>query len=202
MIGRLGWGKVIPLNFQKPSLIILDRDGVINEDSTNYVKSPEEWHPIPGSLEAVIELKKNGYLIAVATNQSGVARGLFSEVILAKIHQKMTGLLKLMVPDFDFDVILSCVHDPDAGCECRKPKPGMLLEIAKVLNIEPQAANIWFVGDSYRDCQAAWAANCQSVVVRTGHGASTLQDLDSHSSSDSVMVFDDLKQMAAYLCSH
>ncbi|MDF2939935.1 MAG: D,D-heptose 1,7-bisphosphate phosphatase [Gammaproteobacteria bacterium] len=151
-------------------LIILDRDGVINFDSDDYIKSTEEWQPIPGSLEAMASLHKAGYLVAVATNQSGIARGLFSLAELQAMHQKMQNLLRQC--GGKIDALAYCPHGPNDACECRKPKPGLLLNIAKQLGISLE--NTYFVGDSFKDIEAARAVNATPILVKTGKGERTL----------------------------
>lgn len=147
-------------------LVILDRDGVINFDSPDYIKSPEEWQPIPGSLNAIAQLNQAGHSVVVATNQSGVGRGYYTEQTLVKIHDKMLRALEQV--DGHIDKIYYCPHIPQAGCDCRKPKPGLLHQIKadfpKLFN------NAVMVGDSLRDIQAAQAANCKAVLVKTGNG--------------------------------
>ena len=148
--------------------VILDRDGVINQDSPGqYVTNKEEWIPISGSIEAIFRLKQQGVMVAVATNQSGIGRGYYTLVTLHEIHTQMNNLLANEGAKIDYIAI--CPHLPDAGCECRKPKPGMLYEIAKILNIN--LADAYFVGDKLSDLQAAEAAGCQGILVKTGHGA-------------------------------
>ncbi len=150
-------------------LIILDRDGVINHDSDAYIRSPQEWRPLPGSLEAIARLCKAGYRIAVASNQSGVARGLFDLSTLMAIHTKMHQAVA--AAGGRIDAIFFCPHGPEAGCACRKPKPGLFVEILerfKVAPIEVQA-----IGDQLRDLQAAHAAACRPVLVLTGKGRAT-----------------------------
>ncbi len=151
-------------------LVILDRDGVINEDSDAYIKSPSEWIPIPGSLEAIARLKAAGYTVAVATNQSGLARGLYDTPALEAIHRKMAVLLASM--DGTVDVLEYCPHGPEAGCDCRKPRPGMLVRIGKRLGVSLQ--RVPAVGDSLRDLQAAADVGAQPILVRTGKGERTL----------------------------
>lgn len=150
-------------------LIILDRDGVINEDSDEFIKSPDEWIPIPGSLEAIAKLKKAGHMVVVASNQSGVGRGLFTEAVLQNIHQKMLDLLAK--EDVQLDGIFYCPHLPEDNCSCRKPKAGLLLQIAEKFNVDLTKAIL--VGDAERDIQAAQAVNCPAVLVKTGKGAQT-----------------------------
>ncbi|WP_423063157.1 D-glycero-beta-D-manno-heptose 1,7-bisphosphate 7-phosphatase [Candidiatus Paracoxiella cheracis] len=151
-------------------LIILDRDGVINHDSDDYIKSPTEWIPIEGSLEAIARLNKAGHKVVIATNQSGVGRGLYSEEMLAKIHAAMERALVHV--GGHLDGIFYCPHRPEDHCSCRKPKPGMLLEIAERFPDEFNSAI--FVGDSLRDMQAAEAVDLKAVLVKTGNGAATM----------------------------
>lgn len=151
-------------------LVILDRDGVINEDSDAYIKSPEEWIPIPGAAEAIARLKQAGYAVVVATNQSGVGRGYFDADTLAAIHRRMVATLA--AAGAELDGIFFCPHTPDDGCQCRKPAPGLLDQIAAARG-EP-VTGAWLVGDSLRDLQCGAARGCQPVLVRTGKGERTL----------------------------
>lgn len=166
-------------------LVILDRDGVINEDSDDYIKSAAEWIPLKGSLEAISRLNKAGYLIAVASNQSGLARGYFDEAALQTMHDKMKRLLAQR--GGSVDGIFFCPHGPNDNCGCRKPKPGLLFQIAKAFAIGP--ADMLFVGDSYSDIQAARLAGCRSVLVKTGKGQRTLQKF---ADKIDVPIYDDL----------
>jgi D-glycero-D-manno-heptose 1,7-bisphosphate phosphatase len=150
-------------------LIILDRDGVINHDSDAYIKSVDEWRPIPGSLEAIARLSQVGYRIAVATNQAGVTRGLFDLATMGAIHTKMHQ--SVIDEGGRIDAIFFCPHGPDAECDCRKPKPGMALEILR--RFQATAADTMLVGDTLRDLQAASGAGCKPVLVRTGNGSRT-----------------------------
>jgi len=152
-------------------LIILDRDGVINYDSDAFIKSPAEWIPIPGSLEAIARLNQAGYRVVVATNQSGVARGLFDMVTLNAIHQKLHTAAQLV--GADIDAIFFCPHAADDNCDCRKPKPGMIHEIAHRFDISLKAVPC--VGDSLRDLQAGFVAGCTPHLVLTGKGEKTYQ---------------------------
>lgn len=145
-------------------LIILDRDGVINYDSDEYIKSPEEWIPIPGSLEAIAELNKAGYQVAIATNQSGIARGLFSEATLHKIHEKMQNCLK--IKGGHIDAIFYCPHGPDDHCLCRKPKPGLFQAIAD--KFQCSLNNVPAIGDALRDIQVAQTVGCLPILVTSG----------------------------------
>ncbi|MDP1673512.1 MAG: D-glycero-beta-D-manno-heptose 1,7-bisphosphate 7-phosphatase [Burkholderiales bacterium] len=153
-------------------LIILDRDGVINQDSPSYIKSPEEWKPIPGSLEAIALLNQAGYRVLVATNQSGVGRGLFEMATLNAIHDKMHRALGVI--GGRIDGIFYCPHAHDAGCNCRKPKPGLLEEISRRFGVSLEG--VPFIGDSLRDLQAAVTVGAQPVLVLTGKGKKTRKD--------------------------
>ncbi len=152
-------------------LVILDRDGVINHDSDAYIKSPDEWRPIAGSLEAIARLTREGYRVIVATNQSGVARGLFDMDTLGKIHTKMLDAVR--AKGGEIDGIFFCPHGPDDGCHCRKPEPGLYEEIADRLKIGLNG--VYAVGDSERDVVAARAVAARPVLVRTGKGERTLR---------------------------
>jgi len=148
-------------------LVILDRDGVINFDSPDYILSPEQWQPIPGSLEAIAKLKQAGLMVSVCSNQSGLGRGMMNQPTFKAIQNKM--LAKTKKAGGAFDDIAYCPHHPDDGCSCRKPLPGMLLDTMKKLNIEDTSAAV-MVGDSYRDVQAAFAAGIPAILVRSGYG--------------------------------
>jgi D-glycero-D-manno-heptose 1,7-bisphosphate phosphatase len=150
-------------------LIILDRDGVINHDSDAFIKSPDEWVPIPGSLEAIARLNQAGYRVVVATNQSGIARGLFNMLTLNAIHQKMHEAAQLV--GAEIDAIFFCPHAADDNCDCRKPKPGMLNSIAK--RFEVNLKGVPTVGDSLRDLQAGFVVGCVPYLVLTGKGERT-----------------------------
>jgi len=151
-------------------LIILDRDGVINHDSDEFIKSPAEWIPIPGSLEAIARLHQAGYRVVVATNQSGIARGLFNMLTLNAIHQKLHDAAQRV--GADIDAIFFCPHSAEDNCDCRKPKPGMLQEIGKRFDISLKGVPT--VGDSLRDLQAGYVCGCSVHLVRTGKGERTL----------------------------
>jgi D-glycero-D-manno-heptose 1,7-bisphosphate phosphatase len=167
-------------------LIILDRDGVINEDSDEYIKSPQEWHAIPGSIQAIGRLNHAGYRVVIATNQSGVGRGLFDIDTLGKIHEKMCQQLE--EAGATVESIFYCPHTPEEGCDCRKPQPGMFQDIEKRLgkNLE----GVYAVGDSLRDLQAAQAVNATPILVKTGKGMRTLQSDDEL--LERVLQFDNL----------
>jgi len=168
-------------------LIILDRDGVINEDSDEFIKSPDEWKPLPGSLEAIASLKNAGWQIVIATNQSGIARKLFDLDTLHAIHDKM----HRMVREYggEIDAVFYCPHGPKDGCNCRKPLTGLFEQIAKRLNVS--LTNVPAIGDSLRDLDAARTAGAQPVLVRTGKGTKTLY---SAQGIEDVPVYCDLKQ--------
>lgn len=150
-------------------IVILDRDGVINQDSTHYIKHPDEWQPIPGSLEAIALLHQNGYRIYIATNQAGIARGELTEAKLKAIHEKMQ--TQVTQAGGKLSGIVYCPHHPNDHCKCRKPAPGMLHEIAAELGIDING--IPYVGDSLKDIRAAEAAGCRPVLVLTGNGRET-----------------------------
>jgi len=150
-------------------LVILDRDGTINEDSESHVKSVAEWRPIAGSLEAIARLSQAGYGLVVATNQSGIARGLFDTATLVAIHDR----LQRAVAEVGgrIDAFFFCPHAADSSCACRKPKPGMLIEIARRFNVS--LGDSYMVGDAQRDVDAAAAAGARPVLVLTGKGKRT-----------------------------
>ena len=150
-------------------LIILDRDGVINFDSDQFIKSPEEWKPIPGSLEAIARLNQAGYRVVVSTNQSGIGRGLFDMPMLNAIHDKMHKACALV--GARIDAVFYCPHTAENNCLCRKPKAGMLEEIAERYNVS--LAGVPAVGDSLRDLQSAVTMGAQPYLVLTGKGAKT-----------------------------
>jgi D-glycero-D-manno-heptose 1,7-bisphosphate phosphatase len=172
--------------------VILDRDGTINHDSDQYIKSPEEWKPIKGSMEAIARLTQAGYRIVVATNQSGIARGLFDMTTLNLIHDAMHRAAAQA--GGRIDAIFFCPHAADSDCECRKPRPGMLLEIARRFNVPLDEVHM--VGDAVRDLQAAAAAGARPVLVLTGKGKKTQQAGDL---PRGTQVFDDLGAFAEHL---
>ena len=150
-------------------LVILDRDGVINFDSDQFIKTPAEWKAMPGSLEAIARLTQAGYRVVVATNQSGIGRGLFDMDTLNAIHEKMHRAVQAV--GGRIDAVFYCPHAVDSKCDCRKPKPGMLLQIAERFNVE--LADVPCVGDGLRDLQAAAAAGAKPYLVLTGKGEAT-----------------------------
>lgn len=166
-------------------LIVLDRDGVINEARDDVIKAPQDFVPIEGSLEAIARLSQHDYRVVVITNQSGIAHGLLTVDEVSKVHAHMQQL----VASFGgrIDAILFCPHAPDDDCSCRKPKPGMLHDLMERLKIE--LTDVPLVGDSLRDLQTAMVVGATPVLVKTGHGAATL---DENKHLDSVEVYEDL----------
>jgi len=173
-------------------LAILDRDGTINHDSDQYIKSPAEWKPIKGSLEAIARLTQAGWHVVVATNQSGIGRGLFDMATLNAIHDSMHRAVHQA--GGRIDAVFFCPHADASHCECRKPKPGMLLEIAKRMNVGLEGVPM--VGDSLRDLQAASAAGAKPVLVLTGKGKKTR---DAGGLPAGTVVVADLAAFAAQL---
>lgn len=172
-------------------LIILDRDGVINEDSDAYVKSLAEWIPIAGSIEAIARLSQDGWLVAIATNQSGLARGYFDRTTLQAMHARLQALV--MEQGGRVDLIRFCPHGPDDLCDCRKPRSGLFLEIAE--HFDMSLTGVPVVGDSLRDLEAGVAVGCRPFLVRTGKGAQTeLKPLP-----EGTRVFDNLAAVADFL---
>lgn len=173
-------------------LVILDRDGTINHDSDHYIKSLDEWRPIKGSLEAIARLTQSGYRIVVATNQSGISRGLFTTRTLFEIHD---GLQRAATQAGGrIDAFFFCPHGADARCQCRKPEPGMLLEVARRFNVALK--DVHMVGDALRDVQAAAAAGARPVLVLTGKGKKTRQEGNL---PPGTQVFADLAAFAEHL---
>jgi D-glycero-D-manno-heptose 1,7-bisphosphate phosphatase len=170
----------------KRGLVILDRDGVINRDSRDFVKTAEEWIPLPGSIDAIADLSRGGFTVAIASNQSGLARGLFDRNGLRSMHRKLRRLVA--AAGGRVDRIVVCPHGPDDGCACRKPKPELLHRLLRYYGTT--AKGVPFVGDSLRDLQAAVAAGARPVLVRTGKGAATAASLPAELAS--VDIFDDL----------
>ncbi|MGQ0509734.1 MAG: D-glycero-beta-D-manno-heptose 1,7-bisphosphate 7-phosphatase [Betaproteobacteria bacterium] len=173
-------------------LIVLDRDGTINHDSDQYIKSPLEWKPLAGSLEAIARLSHAGWRVVVATNQSGIARGLFDMTTLNAIHAEMHRAVALA--GGRIDAVFFCPHAADSNCECRKPRPGMLLEIAERLNVD--MAGVPLAGDSLRDLEAAAAVGARPMLVLTGKGRKTRAAGGLPPGSE---VFEDLAAIAAKL---
>jgi len=173
-------------------IVILDRDGVINHDSDQYIKSPDEWKPITGSLQAIARLNQAGYRVVVATNQSGVGRGLFEMDTLNAIHDKLIKALALV--GGRLDAIFFCPHTTADNCECRKPKAGMYRDIAVRFNVDLNGAPA--VGDSLRDLQAAVEVGAQPMLVLTGKGQKTKADPDL---PKGTLVFPDLAAAVTHI---
>lgn len=151
-------------------LVILDRDGVINQDSDDYIKSVDEFHPYPDSLDAIARLNQAGYQVAIATNQSGIGRGYYDENTLKAMHEKLAQQLALRGGHIDY--IAWCPHRPDQDCDCRKPRPGLLQQIGR--HFDTDLTGITMVGDKTADIAAARAAGAHPVLVKTGKGERTL----------------------------
>lgn len=172
-------------------LMLLDRDGVINQDSPNYIKTPEEWIPIKGSIEAIAKLYKVGWHIFVVSNQSVIGRGLATVDVLANIHAKMQRLLGRH--GAQIDAFFFCPHHPDDPCRCRKPEIGLFEDIASRTNIDLK--RVPYVGDTMKDLKAAKAIGAQAILVRSGQGAET----ETNSKlPKSVLVFDNLAEVAEH----
>ncbi len=178
-------------------LVILDRDGVINEDSDNYIKSLAEWQPIQGSIEAIAQLSRAGFTVAVATNQSGLARGLFELEDLEAMHQRLSQLV--IEAGGELGGIFYCGHHPDDGCDCRKPRTGLLQAIERELGESTRGA--WFIGDSMGDLDAATASGSVPILVRTGKGERTLAQLRAAEDPrlETLRIFPDLAAAAVAL---
>ncbi len=173
--------------------VILDRDGVINVDSDSFIKSPEEWQALPGSLEAIADLNRHGFKVVVITNQSGIARGLFDLATLELMHDKMR--TKLAEAGGCIESIYFCPHGPDEHCFCRKPLPGLFEYFAQDKQIDLK--KVYSVGDSYRDIEASIAAGAQPMLVKTGKGLKTLQDRPQLN----LPIFENLYDAAKYIVS-
>jgi D-glycero-D-manno-heptose 1,7-bisphosphate phosphatase len=173
-------------------IIVLDRDGVINLDSDQFIKSPDEWKPIPGSLEAIARLNEANWRVVVASNQSGVGRGLFDMDTLNAINEKMVKAIGQV--GGRLDAIFFCPHAADSPCDCRKPKPGMFLQIAERFNVSLEGMPV--VGDSLRDLQAGVAVGCKPYLVLTGKGKKTAID---PALPEGTVIFPDLAAVVAQL---
>ncbi|MGK0442871.1 MAG: D-glycero-D-manno-heptose 1,7-bisphosphate phosphatase [Pseudohongiellaceae bacterium] len=178
-------------------LIILDRDGVINQDSDAYVKNVDEWIPIDGSIDAIARLSKAGFTVVVTTNQSGLGRGLFTLQALDDMHEKMNTLVEEAGGNIDF--ILYCPHHPDDGCDCRKPKAGMIETLERSLGIS--AVGAVTIGDSLRDLEAGLQKGCRPILVKTGKGAKTLAKIqqDNDSAFTELSIYSNLAEAVDHL---
>ena len=184
------------MNGQTAKVVVLDRDGVVNRDSDEFIKSPAEWQPLPGSIEAIADLSQAGFLVTLATNQSGLARGLFDQAALESIHAKFRELVQSH--GGAVAGIFYCPHGPEDACSCRKPATGLLEQIEAELACSLR--DCWFIGDSLRDLQAARTHGCRSVLVRTGNGSET-ENLLKNNDLIGIDVFDDLRHAANALLS-
>lgn len=176
-------------------LIILDRDGVINQYDGNYICSVADWHPLPGSIEAIARLSRAGHRIAVATNQSGIGRGYYDHEALSAMHARLNELVGAAGGCIDH--IAYCPHHPDEGCGCRKPRPGMLNAIRDHFGLKTLAGSV-MVGDSRKDLKAGLNAGCTPYLVRTGNGLKTERNLVNRPLGG-ISVFDDLSELADHL---
>ncbi len=152
------------------AFVLLDRDGVINHDSDDYIKTADEWQPIPGSLEAIALLNNNDFKVIVITNQSGLGRGYYSLETLAEIHNKMLQLCQKN--GAEIEAIFYCPHTPEDHCDCRKPKPGLLQQFSE--RYQRKLDDLFFVGDKISDIQAGETAGAKPILVKTGKGETTL----------------------------
>ena len=177
---------------RQAKLIILDRDGVINYDSDQSIKSPDEWRPIPGSLEAIARLNHAGFRVVVATNQSGLGRGLFDMATMVAINEKLHKALAHV--GGRIDAVFYCPHTADSDCDCRKPKPGLLIEIGRRFGVD--LTGVPCIGDSLRDLQAAQAVGAQPILVLSGKGEKTLREGNFPTNT---VIFPDLAFAAAAL---
>lgn len=178
-------------------LVILDRDGTINEESDDYIKSAEEWHALPGSLEAIARLNRGGWRVVVASNQSGLGRGIFNPSDLLGIHRKIQDLLR--THGGELDGFFFCPHHPDDDCQCRKPRPGMLIDISK--RFQTSLANVPVIGDTEKDVNAARAAGARPMLVLTGRGRTTHRALEKSGELEGVELVADLAAAANRLLS-
>ena len=174
-------------------LVILDRDGVINRDSSEFVKTADEWIPLPGSIAAIADLSRTGYTVTVASNQSGLARGLIDRKALYAMHRKLRRLVS--AAGGHIDRIVVCPHGPDDGCSCRKPKPGLLHRLGR--HYRTSLDGVPVIGDSLRDLEAATASGARPILVRTGNGRKTEAAIEHDLAG--TEVFDDLAAVAAAL---
>lgn len=173
------------------SYILLDRDGVINEDSVGYIKSTEEWEPIPGSLEAISLFNQKGFKVIVITNQSGIGRGLYDERAMTEIHHKMEKMVK--DKGGEIEKIYYCPHDPDLHCSCRKPEPGMFKAFSKEYN--RPLSDLYYVGDKLADIQAAEGVGAHPILVKTGKGQETIEN----NPEISTPIFENLYDAAKFI---
>ncbi len=180
-------------------LIILDRDGVINYDSDDYIKSVDEWHAIPGSLQAIADFNRAGYKVVVVTNQSGIGRKMYSLTELNQMHNKMENQLAQI--GGKIDAIYYCPHVAEDNCNCRKPKTGLYERIS--INFNVDLAGVVAIGDTLTDLQAAYKMKCQPILVRSGKGERTLADPQYKTFTQTITnikipVYNDLAEFARF----
>jgi len=173
-----------------PVAVLLDRDGVINVDSPDYILTPEQWLPIPGSLEAIAKLTQAGIAIAIASNQSALGRGMMSHETFQAIHNKMVQAIEASGGKVQH--IAYCQHAPDDGCSCRKPLAGLLIECLSALSITPSIQHTIMIGDSLRDVQAALAADITPILVQSGYGDSAAILSKARTLDATIQAFPDL----------
>jgi len=181
----------------RPHAILLDRDGVINFDSPDYILTPEQWQPIPNSLEAIAQLNAHNIPVGLISNQSAVGRGMMSQEVLDAIHQRMIDALSAVGGSLQH--IAYCPHHPEAGCICRKPLPGMIQHTLEAWNMHEHAASIVMIGDSLRDVQAALAAGVRPILVQSGYGDAASIMQRARALSPSILIFPDLHQAVQHL---
>ncbi len=174
-------------------LVVLDRDGVINRDSVDFIRSPDAWVPLPGSIDAIARLTGSGFAVVVASNQSGIGRGLFTLDTLAAIHRRMSDAIE--AAGGRLAGIFICPHAPDAGCDCRKPRPGLMRQVEATFGCSLAGRPV--IGDSERDLRAAQAVGARAILVRTGNGVETEARL---ARDETLEVYDDLAAVADILC--
>jgi D-glycero-D-manno-heptose 1,7-bisphosphate phosphatase len=176
-------------------LVILDRDGTINADSDDYIKSPAEWEPLPGAIEAIARLNHAGWHTVIASNQSGLGRGLFDVASLNAVHAKMHKMLAAQ--GARIDAVFYCPHSPDEGCQCRKPSPGLFEQIGERFGVDLKGTPV--VGDGLRDLQAGVAAGCEPHLVLTGKGAAFRGQPLPETFPAGTVVHEDLSAFADWL---
>lgn len=176
-------------------LIILDRDGVINYDSPNYICSPNQWQAIPGSLEAIARLNVASWTVTIATNQSGIGRGYYSEETLNNIHRKMQ--TELAAVGGHIDAIFYCPHTPDMHCECRKPQTGLLKKIAAYFHCD--LTNVPMIGDSIKDIEVAQKMGCRPILVETGNGAAHKLEFSALLTAQKIPIMSNLSAAVDFL---
>ncbi|MBF0282482.1 MAG: HAD-IIIA family hydrolase [Zetaproteobacteria bacterium] len=176
--------------------VLLDRDGVINFDSPDYILTPEQWQPVPESLQAIARLTAAAIPVAICSNQSALARGMMTMATFEQIHGKMM----LMIEEMGGSIahVAYCFHGPDEGCECRKPLPGLLIDSLAAIDVAP-SERVWMIGDSLRDVKAAKAAGVSAMLVQTGYGDAAAIHQASMQLLPDIVLADDLSGAVAML---